>query len=222
MRRIALWVLLVAAVAAIAGLLLLMRSDPSAGAASVAGSDAARDNHAARDERTDTRAAPASRPRLPDSTAAVLPESHGETPDAPAPRVYVRENGTIVSDFRADAPPPTLRGRALRPQPAGLVEPNAILAVRNAMRPIVRQCVESLPAASLGEGARMQSQVVIRIEGGRLRVDEVTTGTRNVAESDVAGLQSCVEDQVSVLALDVAGHQDVSQYLLRLPFQLQR
>ena len=222
MRRLSMWVLLVAAVAAIAGLLLLMRADPSAGAAR---SDAAREDHAARDEthaRADTRSATASRPRLPDAPAPVSRASNSETPDAPAPRVYVRDNGTIVSDFRANAPPPTLRGRALRPQPAGLVEPTAILAVRNAMRPIVGQCVERLPAASLGRGARMQSQVVIRIEGGRLLVDEVTTGARDVAESDVAGLQACVEDQVSALALDVAGHQDVSQYLLRLPFQLRR
>lgn len=220
MRRFSLWALLVVGMGAAVGLLFLLRSGTPAGAAHTGGSAPARSGNATGDRQEGmTRRAP--RPRLLETGAALDAGDAADPGDAEQEaRVYVRDDGSLVRDHRANAPAPGLRGTVPRPGIEAKVAPTAILAVRNAMRPIVHQCSESLSRSGLGANPRIQSQVVISIQNGQLVVDEAIVEAGDVSATDAAGVRECVESQVEAMTLPADGHEDVSRYTLRLPYRL--
>jgi hypothetical protein len=141
---------------------------------------------------------------------------------AKGPRVYVREDGVLVRDHRARA---TMMSSSelVRPKTApAKMEPTTIIAVRNAMRPIVFRCAEAIPAASMGEDPRLQGEVMVSIAEGNLRVDDAVMKLADVEESAAAPMRDCVVQGVRDIHLATPEAADVTRTTLTLPFRLRR
>jgi hypothetical protein len=170
---------------------------------------------------------PGPRPQLP----AAEPRAAGELPsildgDADAgttgPRVYEREDGVLVRDHRARA---TMMDTSelVRPKSGtAKVESATIIAVRNAMRPIVTRCAEAIPTGSLGENPRLQGEVMISIAEGKLSVADAVIKVVEVEESAAAPMRDCVVQSVRAIQLATPDAANVTRTILTLPFRLRR
>lgn len=208
MRRFSLWALLLVGIAAAVGLLLLVRSEPPA----VPAGPVTRAAPAASGGEREVQTPPVLRPDAP-AVAAHSDAGQGA-------RVFVRDDGALVREHRQNAPEPGLRGTVPRPGVEAKVAPSMILAVRNAMRPIVHACARSLPGDATRQDPRVQSQVIVSIDGGRLVVDEAIVEPGGMSEADAGILRECVESQVEALVLPADEHPVVSRHTLRLPYRL--
>jgi hypothetical protein len=166
------------------------------------------------------------RPQLPGTAevAGELPSILDVDIDAGArgPRVYVREDGVLIRDHRARA---TMMSSTelVRPKTGtAKMEPTTIVAVRNAMRPIVFRCAEAIPAASMGEDPRLQGEVMVSIAEGNLRVDDAVMKLADVEESAAAPMRDCVVQGVRDIHLAAPEAADVTRTILTLPFRLRR
>lgn len=230
-------VLLGLGLAAIAGLMLLWRASQSAPdprASAERGGEASNGT-------TDTAArsgAPAPRPQLPgpvtgaaelgglDPTGqnAVDDILRGDTGAASGgPRVYVREDGALVRDHRKRNTLPMSSTPVSRPRrTVTTVDPTTVIAVRNAMRPIVYGCARETPATSMGAEPRLQGVVVISIAASKLTIDDVEVSTVDLDEPAAGQLRDCVTQSVKPLALTIPGSADVAGHTLTLPFRLRQ
>ncbi len=203
--------------AGLLGLVLLWRASQAAGETAP---EALADDPTARASHPSQRP----RPQLPATAEGELPSILDVDTDAGArgPRVYVREDGVLIRDHRARA---TMMSSSelVRPKtgPAKM-EPTTIIAVRNAMRPIVFRCAEAIPAASMGEEPRLQGEVMVSIAGGNLRVDDAVMKLADVEESAAAPMRDCVVQGVKDIHLAAPEAADVTRTTLTLPFRLRR
>lgn len=203
--------------AGLLGLVLLWRASQAAGETAP---EALADDPTARASNPSQRP----RPQLPATAEGELPSILDVDTDAGArgPRVYVREDGVLIRDHRARA---TMMSSSelVRPKtgPAKM-EPTTIIAVRNAMRPIVFRCAEAIPAASMGEDPRLQGEVMVSIAGGNLRVDDAVMKLADVEESAAAPMRDCVVQGVKDIHLAAPEAADVTRTTLTLPFRLRR
>lgn len=141
----------------------------------------------------------------------------------PGPRVYVRDDGVMVRDHRTRAAPPMMSGTVTRPQRTiTKVAPTTVVAVRNAMRPIVYGCLSDTPAHSLGADPRLQGVVVISIAASKLTIDDVTVQTRDVEDPGANQLQECVVQRMKPVTLAIPGSEDVKSHTVTLPFRLRQ
>lgn len=206
--------------AGLVGLVLLWRASQAAGNTAPPSAVAEDPTSGASD--------PGPRPQLP----ATEPRAAGELPSildvdsdagATGPRVYAREDGVLVRDHRARA---TMMDTSelVRPKPPGTakVESAAIIAVRNAMRPIVTRCAEAIPADSLGGNPRLQGEVMISIAEGKLSVDDAVAKVVEVEESAAAPMRDCVVQGVRAIQLATPDAANVTRTILTLPFRLRR
>lgn len=167
----------------------------------------------------DNSATPPVRPTLPRRDGDALPSDSSEA----AYREYVRADGTLVRDHRAgDREPSDFAPSPVRPPGAQSVEPEAILSVRNAMRPIVHKCAEELNPEQLGPKPRLQGRVTISILDGNLSVDSADIQVRDVPEEDVDAVVDCIKHPLEQQLLPAKGHREVSEYVITLPFRLRR
>ena len=184
--------------------------------------------------------APAPRPQLPPpaagSTATARPGVTGQpgqtepgsaagtepASERAAPRVYVRDDGVLVRDHRTRAAPPMTSSTVTRPQRAVTkVAPTTVLAVRNAMRPIVHQCWGDTPTGA-NTDPRLQTQVVISIADTHLTIDDVQASTRDLDEPVAGEVRACVMQRMKLVTLEIPGAGDVVGHTLTLPFRLRR
>lgn len=165
------------------------------------------------------------RPQLPGTTA----EASGELPSildgdtdagAKGPRVYVREDGVLIRDHRARSTMMSTN-ELTRPKTEPVkVEPTTIIAVRNAMRPIVFRCAEAIPAESMGQDPRLQGEVMVSIAAGKLSVDDTVVKIVDVDEGAVARMRDCVVQGVRDIHLATPEAADLTRTTLTLPFRL--
>lgn len=158
------------------------------------------------------------RPALPSDDK---PAAESDSPEYPY-REYVRDDGTLVRDHRTGIKAPDFTPQTLRAPGVRKVPPEVIVAVRNAMRPIVRKCADNLNTQEFGEQPRLQSQVTISIFEGRLSIDDVFLYVADVADSDVDMITTCIKTPMEQLLLPAAGQEELSEYVLTLPFRLRR
>ena len=164
------------------------------------------------------------RPQLPAAAEGELPSILDVDIDAgvKGPRVYVREDGVLVRDHRTRATMMSTN-ELVRPKTGPVkMEPTTIIAVRNAMRPIVFRCAEAIPAASMGEDPRLQGEVMVSIAEGNLRVDDAVMKLADVEESAAAPMRDCVVQGVRAIHLAAPEAADVTRTTLTLPFRLRR
>lgn len=138
------------------------------------------------------------------------------------PRVYVSESGTLVRDHRQRAGLSEIRGSPRRPGAVRKIDPLVVVAVRNAMRPIVHRCAGDVADGSFGAEPRLQGEVVISVAAGNLTVDEVLVKTLDVAEEAADGVRDCVIQGMLDMTLPAEGQPDLSRHTLTLPFRLRR
>jgi hypothetical protein len=140
-----------------------------------------------------------------------------------APRVYVRDDGVLVRDHRTRDAPPMMSGPITRPRHGVVkVEPTTVIAVRNAMRPIVYRCSGETPETSLAAEPRIQGEVVITIAKGSLSVDDATIRVADVQEPAASRLRECVLPDVKRITLAIPDAADVAGHTLTLPFRLRQ
>jgi hypothetical protein len=145
------------------------------------------------------------------------------TGDGQPYREYVRSDGTVVRNHRASGVvDPDFVPMLPKPTGARTLRPEVLIAVRDAMRPIVHKCAEKLDADGFGEKPRMHGQITISIMEGHISVDRAALNVIDVAETDAEALMNCVRDPLQQLVLPAQGHEDVSEYMISLPFRLRR
>jgi len=156
--------------------------------------------------------------------AGVSPTNDGVAPGLPgaAPQVeadhteHIRNDGTLVRDHRSGnpEPPDPEVSPFVRPTRAA-VAPDAIVAVRHALRPGVRRCSAAY-AADVGQDARVRVRLQVSITGGQVTVAKTDIKAVNVDQNDLA---ACVEQAARNMELTVE-HEDVEHHMLTFPFRL--
>lgn len=204
--------------AGLLGLVLLWRASQAAG-------------ETAPETQADDPAAGASDSSRPRPQLQATAEASGELPSlldvdtdagAKGPRVYVRDDGVLIRDHRARSTMMSTN-ELTRPNTAPVkVEPTTIIAVRNAMRPIVFRCAEAIPAESMGEDPRLQGEVMVSIAAGNLSVDDTVVKIVDVDEGAVAPMRDCVVQGVRDIHLATPEAADITRTTLTLPFRLRR
>ncbi len=147
-------------------------------------------------------------------------ETNSQT-DGSQPRVYVRDDGALVRDHRGASAKPMMHSTSRRPNTGSRkADPRTVVAVRNAVRPLVRACSETLDKSNWGSAPAIQTEVVIRVESGDLTVDRAYTQSRDVADDQREALTTCVTGKVEAVELRLGEQADISEYTLTLPFRL--
>jgi hypothetical protein len=163
--------------------------------------------------------------RQPEAAGQTRPRSAVSTEpgtERAAPRVYVRDDGVLVRDHRTRDAPPMMSATVTRPQRSVTkVAPTTVLAVRNAMRPIVRECLGDIPISADAD-PRLQSHVDISIADTHLTIDDVRASTRDLDEPVSSELRACVIQRMKSVTLEIPGGSDVTGHTLTLPFRLRR
>jgi hypothetical protein len=212
------WILVAIAVVtagALVALIFFLRSDSSAGASAAGDTPAA----TAVEPDLETGSGARSRPSLPESGDTVEQSDRADRPY----REYVRSDGMVVRDHRASGTAdPDFVPQVQKPVGARKLKPEVIIAVRNAMRPIVHKCAEKLGSEGLGDKPRLHGQITISILEGQISIDGAALNVADVAEADAQALMDCVRDPMQQLMLSAAGHDDVTEYMISLPFRLRR
>ncbi|GAB4567043.1 MAG: hypothetical protein Tsb0020_19280 [Haliangiales bacterium] len=151
-----------------------------------------------------------------------IDDSDAAVADARQPRSYVRADGVLVRDYRKDPDRAAPSGPLRRPGVIGKVAPSTIVAVRNAVRPVVLTCLADADDRTFAAEPRLQVEVVVTISGGWLTAEEVSVQLTDVGEPSASAMSTCVSDGVAALTLDAQGHDDITAYPLTLPFRLRR
>lgn len=159
------------------------------------------------------------RPELPASSSHTEQVEPGKSPY----REFVRDDGTLVRDHRAGNQEPNVSAPRIEPpQVPRKAKPEAIIAVRNAMRPIVHKCAEQLDANGFGEHPRLNGTITISIVSGKLSVDRAVIQVADVAPGDADVMVNCVTEPMEQLSLAIQGHDDLVRHDLHMPFRLGR
>ena len=151
-----------------------------------------------------------------------IDDSDAAVAGARQPRSYVRADGVLVRDYRKDPDRAAPSGPLRRPGVIGKVAPSTIVAVRNAVRPVVLTCLADADDRTFAAEPRLQLEVVVTISGGWLTAEEVNVQLADVGEPTASAMSTCVSDGVAALTLDAQGHDDITAYPLTLPFRLRR
>ena len=145
-----------------------------------------------------------------------------DTPEDDDSGTYYRDDGTVVRDHRGGDRAPLDKGATSRPRGLRQVDPETIVAVRNAVRPHVNRCADAVGDSALGEAPRIQGEVHLSIKDNQLMIDGVDVQLRDIDEGSAPDLIECVKTAVGNIALDATGHPDVDDYILTLPFDVRR
>jgi hypothetical protein len=198
---------------AVIALILALRTDPRAGITA----DPDTPEPTAVEPDLDISSGPGVRPSLP----AVATEQSNRA--GQLYREYVRSDGTVVRDHReSGVSDPDFVPMVHKPTGPRKLRPEVLIAMRNAMRPIVHKCAERLGDDGLGEKPRLHGQITISIMEGHISVDRAALNVADVAEADAEALMNCVREPMQQLVLPAQGHEDVSDYMISLPFRLRR
>lgn len=209
------------AVVVLAGLVALIVA-LRGGSDSAAGGDG-REGVAARgqDDRTTGPRTGADRPALPthDGRAAAEPDDLGADPAEPT--IYVTDGGVLVRDHRRDrSKPPNLDNLPPRLDAPRKMESSAIMAVRGALRTVVRGCEKQSVIDATGDSPRVQVVVTVTVVDEQLTVDAVDPQVADVA--DGAPLAACIRKGFAAASMNVKGQPDVRRFRLTHPFRLRR
>ncbi len=162
-------------------------------------------------------APPALESRAPKQISPVRPAADEPRP----PTVYMTDGGVLVRDHRSDrSKPPPLDHlpHASNGKPRQMT-PKAVLKVRGALRPVVRQCEKERPPGDLGPDPRLQAVVTVSVHDGKMTIDGISAHTKDVAND---GIGTCVEDAFHGVVLDVPGEPDIDHFPQTHPFRLGR
>jgi hypothetical protein len=201
-------------VGAIIALILLLRSDSRAGISA----DPPTPDSTAVEPDLEGRSGPGARPSLAAPVVATETEREGQSY-----REFVRSDGIVVRDHReSGVADPDFVPMVHKPTGPRKLRPEVLIGVRNAMRPIVRKCSERLDTGVLGEKPRLHGQITLSIMEGQVTVDRAALNVADVAEADAEALMDCVREPTRQLVIPAPGHEDVSEYMISLPFRLRR
>jgi hypothetical protein len=200
---------------AVIALILSLRSDSRAGTSAAADTP----DPTAVEPDLEIGSGSGARPSLPASPSTTEQSDRDGQPF----REYVRSDGTVVRDHRESGmADPDFVPMVHKPTGPRKLRPEVLLAVRDAMRPIVHKCAEKLDAEGLGEKPRLQGQITISVMEGHISVDRAALNVADVAETDAEAFMNCVREPTQQLVLPAPGHEDVSEYMISLPFRLRR
>jgi hypothetical protein len=201
-------------VAAVVALVVALRADSKAQTA-----PAAADRPTATTAERPPPQARSERPRLPPPPPGARADRPPRLADHADVPTYVRDDGVEVRDHRRGRPPPDLTRAIPRPTAAGRkVETQTVVAVRNAMRPVVNRCAAGLPAEGRGDRPEVHSDIIVSITDNQLHVDQATVRTRDITGDQA--LVDCIREGVEALNVAAEGHAPVDRYTLSMPFRL--
>ncbi len=150
------------------------------------------------------------RPRL-------QPATEGATQDVAQPQTYTRNDGSEVRDHRSNPPKPRLERIANPPSEISPIQPETLLAVRNTLRPAMKDCIAN-HAADAPEGAMAQAVLTVSISSENLKVDGLEFSTEGL--EDDTEFRACVQSAMLGHQQNVAGSADVKVHTMTFPYKL--
>lgn len=155
-------------------------------------------------------------PSLPNAD----PAKSGDTPSAP-PTIYMTDGGVLVRDHRSDrsksAPVDNLPSPRDKPD---RMSSGAVIAVRGALRKVVRDCERSLSQDATGDEPRVQAVVTVTVVSEELTVDEVDVNASDIADAEA--MRTCMRDGFAGAKVPVPGQKDIASFKQTHPFRLGR
>ena len=166
-------------------------------------------------------------PQRMGTPAATPVEREGDTPPPPTrmksntgeagePLTYVRDDGTVVRDHRANPAKPDYERVPVLPASISKVKPLTVAAVRQNIRPAMSACISAHKEAADSD-AKAQAVMKISVENETLRIDEVDIQTQGVEDHDA--FTACVSDAVLGHEQAVEGSEDVKSHTLTFPYE---
>jgi len=121
---------------------------------------------------------------------------------------YVKDDGTVVRDHRAETAPP-------RPRP---VSRPTLLKMRNDLVPLIKECGKALRQRDRTARGKMQADMTVSIRDGRIRIDALDLQVQGLTDSEYP---DCVRKTLEGLELFAAdGQDDVEKHTMSFPFKV--
>lgn len=132
-------------------------------------------------------------------------------------RRYIRDDGTVVRDHRAEAVSENFERRVTMPKSISPVQPETLAAVRGALRPAMGRCIEA-HAPDAPEGSSAQAVLTVSIRDEALTVDTLELSTEGLSEDQA--LKACISNVMLGHQQVVAGAKDVDAHTMTFPYKL--
>ncbi len=144
----------------------------------------------------------------------------GDGQAKPAPqREYVRNDGTVVRDHRANSPEPNLERHMTVPKEISKIQPETLRAVRIALRPAMKSCI-SEHAGAAEEGSKAQATLTVSVTDGELKVDKLHVGTEGLSPEADEAMRACATEAMLGHSQAVEGVEDVKRHVMTFPYDL--
>lgn len=203
-----------AVIALVVGLLLLLVKDD--GAAAETTSTASTTSPAPsgtqvvpppRGEPTVTSSPRGERPELPETTSSEHPRDYvvGDI------RVRDHRSGDNVP---LDIPP------NVHPPEGPKIPSTLTHAVAQQLKPIMNDCVASVPKEARGDRPRLEGQLIIAIKDHKATVTKSIMQLRNVTGQSVEPAKQCIESRAIGLQADASDQADLDSYSINISFAI--
>lgn len=138
-------------------------------------------------------------------------------PARPEPVEHVREDGTTVRDHRKN-PGEYIRPSLPHPDESP-VAPEVTSTVMNLIRPVVLECMKSVPEAAFGQRPVVMTRATISIDDqGTMTVDDIGPALDDIDESAASAALDCIRGKSGSLTTKV-DHAAVASANLAFPIR---
>lgn len=198
----------VVVLAALAGLVLWLRSGDGSRAAAVATAGSA------------DVAPPTPTVRVPatPTVAPSLPRDPSGDPAVEAPREYA-VGDRIVRDHRKGGQGPVDLPPSVHPPDGRKIQSSLTSELAQKVKAVMNTCAAAIPPEARGEKPRMEGQIVIAIKDQQVTITRATVQLRNVVGAAVDATKQCIEQQALGIT-HPTDEADVDSYDITLSFAL--
>jgi hypothetical protein len=161
----------------------------------------------------------------PRGEPTVTTTERGERPELPATTSPEHPRDYVVGDIRVrdhrsgdnvplDIPP------NVHPPEGPKIPSTLTHAVAQQLKPIMMECVASLPKDARGDRPRLEGQLIIAIKDHKATVTKSTMQLRNVSGESVEPAKQCIESRAIGIEAQAADQADLDSYSINISFAI--
>jgi hypothetical protein len=161
----------------------------------------------------------------PRGEPTVTTTERGERPELPATTSPEHPRDYVVGDIRVrdhrsgdnvplDIPP------NVHPPEGPKIPSTLTHAVAQQLKPIMMECVASLPKDARGDRPRLEGQLIIAIKDHKATVTKSIMQLRNVTGESVEPAKQCIESRAIGIEAQAADQADLDSYSINISFAI--